>query len=108
MGGESRFADLKLEHSMESFEWDEEKNQENKSKHGVSFEEAQYAFEDPYSLIIEDKFHSAEEERWFCVGKIKTGIVTVRFTYRGETIRIYGAGYWRKMRNLYAEQKGAL
>ena len=93
---------------MDSFEWDEDKNQENQSKHSVSFEEAQYAFEDPYSLILKDEFHSDEEERWFCVGKIKTGIVTVRFTYRGEKIRIYGAGYWRKMRSLYAEQKGAL
>lgn len=93
---------------MDSFEWDEDKNQENQSKHGVSFEEAQHAFEDPYNLLLEDEFHSTEEERWFCVGRIRTGIVTVRFTYRGEKIRIYGAGYWHKMRRLYAEQKGAL
>lgn len=47
----------------ESFEWDEDKNQDNQAKHGVSFEEAHHAFEDPYSLIIEDEEHSAKEER---------------------------------------------
>lgn len=92
---------------MESFVWDEDKNQENIAKHGVSFEEAQHAFGDPYSLIIEDDEHSSDEDRWFCVGVIKRGIVTVRFTYRDDKIRIFGAGYWRKMRRLYLEQKGA-
>jgi uncharacterized DUF497 family protein len=92
----------------ETFEWDEDKNQENRAKHRVSFEEAQYAFEDPYSLIIRDEEHSTEEERWFCVGAIKTGIVTVRFTYRGDKVRIFGAGYWRKMRSLYQQQKGVV
>ena len=93
----------------ESFEWNEEKNQENQKKHGVSFEDAQLAFEDPYSLIIEDEFHSTpNEERWFCVGAIKGGIVTVRFTFRGNVIRVYGAGYWREFRKLYQEQKGVL
>ena len=32
--------------SMESFEWDPEKDIENQMKHGVSFEEAQLAFQD--------------------------------------------------------------
>lgn len=90
----------------ESFEWDEVKNQENQEKHGVSFEEAQHAFADPYSLIIKDTFHSIEEERWFCVGQIETGIVTVRFTYRGDKIRIFGAGYWRRLRKRYFQEKG--
>ncbi|MEZ4659052.1 MAG: BrnT family toxin [Caldilineaceae bacterium] len=91
---------------MDSFEWDEYKNQENQSKHGVSFEEAQHAFVDPDRLILADESHSTAEERWFCVGRITTGIITVRFTYRDGKIRIFGAGYWRKMRRLYFEQKG--
>ena len=36
------------------FEWDEDKNQINKKKHKISFEEAQQAFADPRHLIIED------------------------------------------------------
>ena len=32
--------------SMESFDWDSEKDRRNRAKHGVSFEAAQYAFFD--------------------------------------------------------------
>ena len=32
------------------------------------------------------------------IGRVGDGIMTVRFTYRGHVIRIYGAGYWRKER----------
>ena len=92
-----------------SFEWDDVKNQENQKKHNVSFEEAQIAFTDPHRLIQRDNVHSTDdEERWFCVGDIGTGIVTVRFTYRSSKIRIIGAGYWRKNRRVYYQLKGVL
>jgi len=86
------------------FEWDENKNQENISKHGVSFYVAQQAFSDVQRLVVEDLDHSENEERWFCIGKIEDNILTVRFTYRGDKIRIYGAGYWRKGRQVYEEE----
>ena len=86
------------------FEWDEEKDQENQKKHNVSFSLAQRAFLDPHRIIVEDEEHSAEENRYYCIGRVEEGIMTVRFTYRGNTIRIYGAGYWRKGRKLYEEQ----
>ena len=86
------------------FEWDEEKDEENQVKHNVSFSLAQRAFLDPYRVIVEDVNHSTEEERFYCIGRVDDGIVTVRFTYRGNVIRIYGAGYWRKGRKIYEEQ----
>ena len=86
------------------FEWDEPKNLENQEKHGVSFELAQYAFADPYRVIAEDIAHSQEEKRYYCFGKVGEGIITVRFTYRGNTIRIIGAGYWRKGRKIYGDE----
>jgi uncharacterized protein len=91
-----------------SLEWDQQKNRENQLKHSVSFEEAQEAFRDPNRLILKDTFHSSGEERWFCVGDIGTGIVTVRFTYRDNNIRIFGAGYWRRLRKKYLQAKGKL
>lgn len=87
------------------FEWDLIKNQLNILKHGISFAEAQKAFTDPYKLLFKDEFHSTTEDRWFCVGEIESGVVTVRFIYRGTKIRIIGAGYWRKLRKLYKQQK---
>ena len=32
------------------------------------------------------------------------GILTVRFTRRGEAIRIIGAGYWRKGKAIYEKE----
>jgi uncharacterized protein len=87
-----------------SFEWDEEKNRVNIEKHNVSFYEAQKAFLDSDRIILEDLDHSEIEKRYFCLGKIKDNILTVRFTIRKNCIRIFGAGYWRKGKRIYEEQ----
>ena len=86
------------------FEWDETKNKENRAKHGISFEIAQYAFADSNRIIAEDLSHRQKEKRYYCIGRVGEGIVTVRFTYRGNVIRIFGAGYWRKGRKIYEEE----
>lgn len=86
------------------FEWDDEKDRENRAKHDVSFSLAQHAFLDPRRIIAVDIEHSTAEDRYYCIGRVGEGIMTVRFTYRGNIIRIYGAGYWRKGRKLYEEQ----
>jgi hypothetical protein len=86
------------------FEWDEGKDRENQKKHNVSFSLAQRAFLDTHRVIVEDEEHSDEENRYYCIGRVGEGVMTVRFTYRGNVIRIYGAGYWRKGRKAYEEQ----
>ncbi|NIO04980.1 MAG: BrnT family toxin [Proteobacteria bacterium] len=83
------------------FEWDEKKNEENQIKHGVMFEVPSYAFADPNRVIAEDLSHSEKEKRYYCFGRVGDGIMTVRFTYRGNVIRIFGAGYWRRGREIY-------
>jgi len=85
------------------FEWDDEKDKENQVKHNVSFSLAQQAFLDPTRVIAEDITHSSQEERFYCIGRVDGGILTVRFTYRRNVVRIYGAGYWRKGRKMYEE-----
>jgi len=76
----------------------------NRAKHNVSFVLAQRAFLDPHRIIVEDIGHTKEEERFYCMGRVDDGIMTVRFTFRGNVIRIYGAGYWRKGRKIYEEK----
>jgi len=39
------------------FEWDEGKDQENQTKHKVSFSLVQHAFLDPHRIILEDEEH---------------------------------------------------
>lgn len=43
---------------MIHFEWDADKDRENRDKHGVSFETAQHAFADAKRVIAEDLEHS--------------------------------------------------
>lgn len=87
-----------------NFEWDEDKNADNLQKHGVNFKTAQYAFIDPKRVIAKDLAHGKVEKRYYCFGKVGGGVLTVRFTYRGNRIRIIGAGYWRKGKNIYEKQ----
>ena len=86
------------------FDWDERKNLENQRKHGVSFELAQLAFADTKRVIAEDLDHSHSEMRYYCIGWVGHGALTVRFTYREGVIRIIGAGYWRRNKKIYEEQ----
>ena len=86
------------------FDWDTNKDAENQQKHGVSFSRAQYAFADPHRVIAKDITHSQTEERFYCFGEVDGGVLSVRFTYRAATIRIFGAGYWRKGKAVYERE----
>jgi uncharacterized DUF497 family protein len=86
------------------FEYDEEKNLANITKHGVSFDEAALAFGDGKRIVEKDIEHStANETRYFLYGDTGRGIVTVRFTVRNGNVRIIGAGYWRQGRKKYEQ-----
>ena len=86
------------------FEWDANRDQANQKKHGVSFAKAQFAFADPRRVIAEDLSHSSSEKRYYCFGWVDGGVLTVRFAYRGNVIRIFGAGYWRKGKRIYERE----
>ncbi|MBV2167557.1 MAG: BrnT family toxin [Bdellovibrio sp.] len=90
-----------------SFEWDSEKERVNIQKHGIDFLAARLAFKDPGRIFIFDELHSQFEARYFCLGRTSAGVLTVRFRMRGNRIRIYGAGRWRKWEKYYekANQK---
>lgn len=87
------------------FDWDLAKDKENQRKHGVPFAEAVLAFLDPNRVVARDLDHSVEEERFYCFGMVGDRVLTVRFTYRSEVIRIIGAGYWRRGRRAYEAQQ---
>ncbi len=91
---------------MPSFEWDSAKDRANQAKHGIGFELAQQAFLDPRRVIAEDLDHSGDEQRYYCFGRVEDAVMTVRFTWRKEKIRIFGAGYWRKGKAIYEEANG--
>ena len=53
-------------------------------------------FADERRIVVEDLVHSKGERRYYCLGQVGKGILTVRFTLRAGTIRIIGAGFWRR------------
>ena len=65
------------------FEWDPNKNEINKKKHKISFEEAQTVFYDPEALVIDDPEHSDEEDRFIILGlSSKENLLVVCHCYR--------------------------
>ncbi len=76
------------------FEWDENKNEINKKKHKISFDEAKTVFYDDNALLIDDPEHSEQEERFIILGtSSKANLLVVCHCYRqSETvIRIISA-----------------
>ena len=94
-----------MEAKENSFIWDPRKETVNIRKHGINFVKAAKAFKDVNRKIFIDSQHSEKEPRYFCIGKDRGKIVTVRFMYREGKIRIYGAGYWRKGKKYYEEKE---
>ena len=84
-----------------AFLWDRAKELENIARHGIGFRKAVEAFADPHRIIARDDRHSHIEDRLFCIGLVDDRVATVRFTYRGKNVRIFGAGFWRKGRRIY-------
>ena len=72
--------------------WNSAKARENLSKHGISFEEAATALEDPLSAIGSDPDHSLDEERFIAFGVSLVGrLLAIAYTERDDTIRIISA-----------------
>jgi len=59
------------------FEWDRLKDGENRTKHGVSFEEASTVFADALAARIPDPDHSQTEVRFLTMGLSSTGRLVV-------------------------------
>ena len=76
-----------------SFEWDPDKAESNRRKHGVSFEEATTVFGDLLSSTIPDPDHSfAGEERLVTIGMShRRRLIVVVHCERGSTNRIINA-----------------
>jgi len=82
------------------FDWDENKDEANKIKHGVTFKEAETVFEDEMAVTIFDEKHSEDEDRFKIIGvSRKLREVAVVHCYRnGDSVtRIISA--WRASRD---------
>jgi uncharacterized DUF497 family protein len=87
------------------FIWDVDKAIANARNHGISFDEATTAFDDPLSLTIPDPDRSHSEERFVLIGQSKQQhLVVVAHVERGDVIRIISARpATRRERKTYEE-----
>ena len=69
------------------FEWDPAKDETNRAKHGLSFEEAAELFKsDVDYLEIYDEEHSDREDRFIAIGPIGRGVIVVAYTERDDDV----------------------
>jgi uncharacterized protein len=75
-----------------NFDWNEEKAELNRTKHGISFEEAATVFEDYFYVDFYDPKHSLEEHRFLIIGESnQQRSLIVSYTERDDKIRIISA-----------------
>ena len=88
------------------FEWDEKKNEKNRQKHGIWFEEAKNIFSDSYHLVFLDVGHY--EDRYIAIGfsGFERLLVTV-FCYRKNeaVIRVISARKATKKERRFYEKR---
>ena len=71
---------------MISFEFDAEKSDSNREKHGIDFVEAQCLWNDPMLLEIPAK--TEDEPRFLVIGQIEGKHWSAVITYRGSSVRL--------------------
>jgi len=87
-------------------EFDAAKEKKNIAAHGVDFSTVEAVFTDSKRITLPDAKHStATEKRFYAIGFDGKGVLTVRYTIRGNAIRVIGVGYWNKNKKLYEKQK---
>ncbi len=73
-------------------EWDKNKAASNLLKHGVSFDEAKTAFDDPFYVDFYDPDHSYNEHRYIIIGhSLKNRLLIVAYAERKNKVRLISA-----------------
>jgi uncharacterized DUF497 family protein len=95
---------MKTSKSIFEFEWDKGNIEKNK-KHKVEDREAEEVFFDEGKVVLKDKIHSGDEERFIILGLTKRKrLLYIAFTKRNKRIRIISArDINKKEKHLYEE-----
>ena len=72
------------------FEWDKSKNQSNRAKHGIDFNDAKTVFDSIRATSVDTR-HDYGEVRKISVGKIDEDVCVVVYTEREDVVRIISA-----------------
>jgi uncharacterized protein len=75
----------------DDFEWDDLKAAQNLANHGVSFEAARLAFDDPFAVVREDRRQDYGEDRYVLLGMVQDHLLAAVHAQRGGRVRIISA-----------------
>jgi uncharacterized DUF497 family protein len=89
-----------------TFEWDPQKAEANRRKHGVTFDEASTVFGDPLAILLQDPDHSVGEKRYVLLGTShRRRLLVVAFAERPPRTRLIAARRaTRQERKRYEEE----
>ena len=74
------------------FNWDSGNSDKSKSNHNVEDWECEEVFFDPKKVILKDKLHSGQEERFILLGQTRQSrLLYLVFTIRNEKVRVISA-----------------
>ena len=77
--------------NADDFEWDDTKAAANRAKHGVSFEQAREAFNDPFAIDFVDDRDDYGEHRLILLGMVENRLLIVAHALRGDKVRMISA-----------------
>lgn len=92
---------------MLRFDWDERKNESNRAKHGIWFEEAQSVFSDSHGRLFLDPEHSETEDRFILLGisaTARTLVVVHCYRESDSVVRIISARKATKTERRFYEE----
>ncbi|RJP41712.1 MAG: BrnT family toxin [Desulfobacteraceae bacterium] len=88
---------------MMNFEWDDQKSDSNKLKHGIDFNDATALWIDPFRVEIKASFQ--DEDRFVLIGMMDDKIWTAIFTIRNQAVRIISVRRAREKEALLYDEK---
>jgi hypothetical protein len=87
-----------------TYEWDEQKRLANVKKHGIDFIDIPEVFDGDVVIIPDERFDYGET-RFLLIGILKSQVIVVAYTERGENIRIISARKATKNEQIYFFQQ---
>jgi len=87
-----------------SYEWDVRKRRANVKKHGIDFIDIPEVFDGDVVILPDERFDYGEP-RFIAIGILKSQVVVVAYTERGENIRIISARKATKNEQIYYFQE---
>ena len=99
---------MKVNSKVLRFEWDSGNSNKNKLKHAVEDWKCEEVFFDSKKVMLKDKLHSGNEQRFILLGKTRQErLLYIVVTTRNEKIRVISARHITKRKEIELYEKAS-